>query len=191
MRRVISLPVVGSAAARSASPGARSADAPSDAAPCTEAARAPAPSSTHTLDESTVEATRPRTWGDCLREGWGVGAPCPWVGCRKHLLLELHEDRRLGYGLSLNGLGGRGSPHVSRPTTQHELDAFNDRALLFLFMMGESCSLRIGTRGAHTVEQVGDYLGMEKPSAHAAIKGAKASLKREGVDLDDPHEAAR
>lgn len=29
---------------------------------------------------------RPRTWGDCLRDGWGDdGTPCPWVSCAHHL----------------------------------------------------------------------------------------------------------
>lgn len=44
------------------------------------------------LSDERIEAMRPRTYGDCLREGWGYEGggerprtPCPWLGCKHHL----------------------------------------------------------------------------------------------------------
>lgn len=34
---------------------------------------------------------RPRTYGDCEREGLGLPRPCPWVGCSQHLALDVTE----------------------------------------------------------------------------------------------------
>ena len=34
---------------------------------------------------------RPRTYGDCEREGLGLLRPCPWVGCSQHLALDVTE----------------------------------------------------------------------------------------------------
>lgn len=34
---------------------------------------------------------RPRTYGDCEREGLGLLRPCPWVGCSQHLAIDVTE----------------------------------------------------------------------------------------------------
>jgi hypothetical protein len=35
--------------------------------------------------------SRPRTYGDCIRQGLGVVHRCPWVGCKYHLAIEVNE----------------------------------------------------------------------------------------------------
>lgn len=35
---------------------------------------------------------RPRTYGDCEREGYGTRVACPWVGCGYHLALDVQES---------------------------------------------------------------------------------------------------
>lgn len=46
----------------------------------------------------SIDEARPRTYGDCLaRDLGGEGSPCPWVGCKYHLAVDV--DRRGGLEL--------------------------------------------------------------------------------------------
>jgi hypothetical protein len=75
-----------------------------------------------------VDAARPRTRGDCR----GGLRPCPFVGCRYALYLDV---TRVG-ALMLN------FPDVEP------------------WDLVESCSLDIAERGEHTLEQVGGHLNL-------------------------------
>jgi hypothetical protein len=179
MRRVISLEVV-RAAATSTSPPVASAAARSGAATATAVAPLAAASSSSTSASDTAAATRPRTWGECLAMGWGDGSPCPWVGCRKHLLLEVRDATSRGQGLQLQGqrgFHGRGGPRVSRPSTQAELDTFADQAVEVLEGMTSTCALR---SRAVTNDELGASLGMTGEGARRALRSASRSYEAEG-----------
>lgn len=138
---------------------------------------APAPD---TCDEPTP-ADRPRTWGDCLRDGWGVDEPCPWVGCRYHLLLEV---RRSGQGQGLRLHGGRA---VYRPRTEDQVDELVERAVDRLSAMPATCALRVAAAGATTsFRRLGEVLGVEASNACRAAQAATAQLAAAGIDLGTP-----
>jgi hypothetical protein len=137
------------AVGRSTSPRAAPADVPSERATPTVGGAPPADTSQTTFDERMPEvlAPRPRTWGDCLREGWGDGQPCPWVSCAHHLLVEVAHSEKRGQGLRLMVVqDGWTRPKVSRPATQHGVDAFADRAVEALARRRDSCELRVAER---------------------------------------------
>lgn len=125
---------------------------------------------------------RPRTWGDCVREGWGDGEPCPWVGCSKHLLLDI-RDREYGQGIRLNVPQRRkGAPSIVVPRTDEEADAFADLAVAELEQREHTCSVRVALRGMHSYEQLGRILGVTGEGARLACKRA---LEGAGISLDD------
>lgn len=186
MRRVITVPAV---AAACTSPPARAAVVPSDAATDTAGAAPPGPSSQDTLDESTVEALRPRTWGDCLEAGWGDGEPCPWVGCTMHLLLDVSDSTWRGEGLVLNvQRRRRGRLRVIRPRTEDEVDAFVDQAVGELFTMEHTCARRCGPL---SIAQLGRALRITEEPARQLVKRALVELRGQGVDLEAEVERAR
>lgn len=75
-----------------------------------------------------LQDERPRSRADCIRGP----RPCPWVGCRHHLYLDVKEGGYLRYN-------------------------FPDRALEDL---DETCALDVAEEGRHTAEQVGDLVNM-------------------------------
>lgn len=187
MRRVITVPAV---AAESTSRPVPAAGAPSGAATAMAADAPPAASSPDTLDESTVEALRPRTWGDCLEAGWGDGEPCPWVGCTMHLLLDVSDSTWRGEGLVLNvRRRQRGRLPVIRPRTEDEVDAFVDQAVGELFAMGHTCAMRGG--GPLSIEQLAERLRLGRTSAGHRLQRALCTVRAQGVDLEAEVEGVR
>jgi hypothetical protein len=71
-----------------------------------------------------VDEPRPRTRGEC-RDGV---RPCPWVGCRHHLYLEVNAET--------------GSIKINFPDVEPE-------------DLAESCCLDVAERGGITLEEVG------------------------------------
>lgn len=183
------------APARSASRAVASAASPSAPATGTVEQGQQEDTSQLTFDGNTPEmlAPRPRTWGDCLREGWGDGKPCPWAGCSHHLLLEVVESPKRGQGLRLLVLQERmGHPAVSRPSTQRGMDAFRDRAVDTLFAKRDTCELRVADE-AHrsgkplSMRRIAKALALASSSpphhtlgeAVEAIRGQAGSLNQE------------
>ena len=80
--------------------------------------------------EDLTEVQRPRKRGDCA----GGMRPCPWVGCRHHLYLDV---RRESGNIKFN-YGGD-------PTE-----------------MSETCSLDVAEREGVTLEEVGRLLGLTR-----------------------------
>lgn len=70
---------------------------------------------------------RPRTRGEC-----GSARPCPWVGCRYHLLLEVGRD---------------GSLRLTHPD---------------IWAMPMSCCLDVADRGGETQDVIGAILGLNR-----------------------------
>ena len=81
------------------------------------------------IDVPVDALTRPRSWGECLREGWGdhdATGPCPWVSCRHHL----------AWAFAIYGSAGPGSEAAVAEVEKVDLDA-----------MPETCALRVATFG--------------------------------------------
>lgn len=87
--------------------------------------------------EEVRDGVRPRTRGDC-EDG---PRPCPWVGCRHHLLVDVGEDGRL---------------LKSRPFDEHDADS----VAFSLLSMPETCALDVAGAGAKSLEETGDAMGL-------------------------------
>jgi hypothetical protein len=81
-------------------------------------------------DEAHGEHPRPRTRGECL----DAPRPCPYVGCRHHLALDVTP-----------------SGSISEPYPGRELEALAD-----------TCSLDVADRGEHTLDEIGRILGVSR-----------------------------
>lgn len=125
-----------------------------------------------------LDALRPRTRGDC-QDG---PRPCPWVGCRWHLLWE---RRDLAW---LRGVGN-GSRYVPpRPRTDEEL-------LQVLEQLPETCALDVADRGPLMLAEVGQVLGLVRervrqiqekvldPNPALHLRGIPLRRARERLDL--------
>lgn len=98
---------------------------------------------------------RPRTRGECA----GVPRPCPYVGCRHHL------------GIEVNGAGNLSFAHG--PTEVHDLRW--------------SCSLDLAEHEGLTLDQVGQALGVTRERVRQlevrALAKAQRAAKRMGLDF--------
>jgi len=100
-----------------------------------------------------VQVQRPLTRGDC-RDG---PRPCPWVGCRHHLYLDVNEET--------------GSIKINFP----DLDPDE---------LTETCSVDAGERGGMTLEEVGEALAVTRERARQMEVRALLGLRRAGRKLD-------
>lgn len=108
----------------------------------------------HDLDLPEVEEpTRPRTRGDCV-DG---PRPCPWVSCVHHLLTEVTEQGSLKLNLGAGQRPRWSSRSIS--VRGRNADAI-DVAVDALVRMQHSCSLDVADDGEHTLEEVGERLGV-------------------------------
>jgi hypothetical protein len=80
----------------------------------------PIPTAPKHMADSMLALPRPTTRGDCDQEA----RPCPWVGCRHHLLLEVAESK----GAQRSTPAGK--PRDIRPTSLRLNRANRGRALL-------------------------------------------------------------
>ena len=85
------------------------------------------------IEDEYSRSPRPRTRGECRR----ARRPCPWLGCRYHLGLELTEAGSIYY----RDLGE----------------------------MRDTCALDVADRGEHTLQQVGDLLGVTREAIRQII----------------------
>ena len=89
---------------------------------------------------------RPRTWGDCLRDGWGDGVPCPWVGCVHHLVWARSTSNDEGRGI----VAEPGDPRTVDRVEQLEIDALT-----------HTCALRVA-QDESTLLEIGAVLGVTR-----------------------------
>lgn len=80
-------------------------------------------------DATLAEHDRPRTRGDC-QDG---PRPCPWVGCREHLYLQVSED----------------TGHIKAQAGEP-------------WEMAETCALDVADRGGLTLEAVAEIMGVTR-----------------------------
>lgn len=94
------------------------------------------------------EALRPRTRGDC-QEGL---RPCPWVGCRHHLFLDVTPA---------------GNVTTNFPDLEVE-------------QLVETCALDVADQGGETLEATGEVLNVTRERIRQIEVRALARLKRRG-----------
>lgn len=95
------------------------------------------------LVEPRHDETRPLTRGECV----DAPRPCPWVGCRHHLGIDVNDTG----SITIRFATAVGTPH--RP-------AYDDG--IAWDAMAESCALDVADRGGATLEEVGDLLNVTR-----------------------------
>lgn len=105
------------------------------------------------------QVARPRTRDECP-----AARPCPFVGCRHHLYLEVNQET--------------GSITINRPDLEpHELES--------------SCSLDVAENGGHTLDQVGQILNISRErvrqlETRVIVGKLKGSIEIIALGLDGP-----
>jgi len=93
--------------------------------------------------EEELAVERPKTIEDC------PSGPCPWVGCKYHLYLNVKPNGRVQFNFP-------------------ELE---------VWQIPETCALRVTKRGGITLEEVGELNNMTREMARQVVKGALAKLE--------------
>ncbi len=110
------------------------------------------------MDEEIGPYWRPKTRGDCAE----VERPCPYVGCKFHLYLDVNETN--------------GSMKLNFPSIGPDE------------MTSDSCSLDVAEEGRHTLLQIGRRMALVRERARqveaVALRKFKANAP-DGVDLLD------
>lgn len=100
-------------------------------------------------------AERPRTRGDCA-DG---ARPCPWVGCRHNLLIDVHPE-----------------------TGSIQINAFDpDAGEVDLDALPDTCALDVADRGGMTLEEVGARLGITRERARQVEQAALEKVRHGGL----------
>ena len=106
-------------------------------------------------DEHATEP-RPRTRGECV-DG---PRPCPWVGCRHHLAIDINTS---GHPRIAFGIDDDGDVRLAGPT-------------------GDSCSLDVADAGSLTLDDLGAVLAVTRERARQiegpAVELLKGKLRR-------------
>jgi len=101
-----------------------------------------------------VDIDRPKTRGDCI-DG---PRPCPWVGCRYHLYLDVVYIKTKG-----------------RARIVYRHPGKEPWELVF------SCALDIADMGPHSLDEIGVFIG-KGDTKHAKVCKGTSSLSREYVN---------
>lgn len=98
---------------------------------------------------------RPKTRGDCM----GEMRPCPWVGCKQHLYLDVN------------------------PVTGAIRIAFPD---LEPWELEHTCALDVADRGGITLEEVGQITNVSRERIRQVETIALLKIKRTDREFEDP-----
>jgi hypothetical protein len=93
-----------------------------------------------------VELVRPRVRADCEH----AVRPCPWAGCRWHLLNVRHSDGRLEVGGLVLEAEADGAT----------VDVFTEAAAEAVVNLPESCALDLADQDGMSQHEVGAVLGV-------------------------------
>jgi hypothetical protein len=111
---------------------------------------------------------RPRTWGDCLRDGWGdAGTPCPWVSCAHHLAWTRAIRGDVGPGRPCE-------PGDERATAKLEA-ALSDGDSWLLDEMPATCALRVAQEPL-SLDEIGAHFGFTRERARQIERIALRAL---------------
>lgn len=102
---------------------------------------------------------RPKTRGDC-KDG---PRPCPWVGCRHHLLIDVRRGVLYAYG------------HEARGDAQRVFDSWVDQ--MDKDNPVPSCSLDVADEGEHTVDQLATLLGVHSRGIVTELSVAQEAMR--------------
>jgi hypothetical protein len=105
------------------------------------------------------DVVRPRTRSEC-----GEVRPCPFVSCRHHLYLDVHET---------SGRVKMNFPHL-------EVDELE-----------ESCSLDVAERGGVTLDTVGRFMNITRERIRQLEVLAVAKAANTNIEMEDPKEVDR
>ena len=94
---------------------------------------------------------RPRTWGECEERGLGAWVPCPYVGCKHHLAVDV--SARCG--------------SIKEAYPGLDVD-----------QLPATCSLRVAAEGEHTLEAVGQLANITRERARQIEAKALKKLAR-------------
>ena len=108
------------------------------------------------------EHARPRRRGECV----DAPRPCPWVSCRHHLALEANPSGSLTIAQALP-LDGAHEGHTPSYDDGVDWDA-----------MPETCALDVADRGDHTLEEIGDILGLTRERVRQIADKGLDSFRR-------------
>lgn len=100
---------------------------------------------------SEERAQRPRTRGECL-DG---ERPCPWVGCRWHLALDVGERAGTLHSYTRHSLPIRG-------TTAEDFEWWSDVLVARVEHASETCALDVADSGGVTLQRVATLLGVTR-----------------------------
>ena len=106
-----------------------------------------------------VSWPRPRKRSECRNDP----RPCPFVGCRYHLLCDVTVTGAVSLAWSVEEL----------------------------FRMPETCALDVAERGGCTLEEIGRLLRITRERARQISAEAARKIRRSGVDLEDVPEVRR
>ena len=106
--------------------------------------------------DPTAEPKRPQTRADCQK----VPRPCPWVGCKHHLLLEVYEGGAIAIASRRRARDGRPVSLYVRPRPSPMIiGRFCDQAVATLERLQDTCALDVAERGGHTLAETGAFMG--------------------------------
>jgi len=109
--------------------------------------------------EPVADYWRPTTRGDCLPGGLNCARPCPFVGCRFHLYLDVRPN---------------GNIRLNFPSLDPE-------------QLADSCALDVADEGGATLLRVGDSIGVTREMIRQMEAVILAKLPRtEDGDLGEP-----
>jgi len=137
-----------------------------------------------------VTDRRPKTRADCI-DG---PRPCPWLGCRYHLGVEVEESRNArGIRFFVNEAGTRRSigdrgvfvklwyRGKTLPVSKMRID----RLVSAVMSRSQTCALDIAEQGGLTLAEVGSVLGVSRERVRQiesgglrAIRSGARALKR-------------
>jgi len=106
--------------------------------------------------------------------------PCPWVGCRYHLLLHVAKDGKLSMNRP-KATPGRRPGVQATPDAQWFVEQWMERAAeLAMTEMEETCAFDVAAKGGMTFEEIARLLGSNKQNCQHECDGAVKKLKEGG-----------
>jgi hypothetical protein len=147
------------------------------------------------MEAAMLSVPRPRLRGECREEA----RPCPWVGCRHHLLLTLARPRRLNPEKARATMLVLAGPTETRKTGRRRglptnaarvlVEAWIDEAVERLLRLGYTCTLDlVEEKGALDDTAGGAVLGISRQAFAAEANRAEHKFRRlleaHGVDAE-------
>lgn len=121
-------------------------------------------------EANAIQAERPRTRGDCVNGP----RPCPWVGCRHHLYLNVDEDSG---AITLN------FPAPEDAKTRMNAKRGPEEAAVPVWELQHSCSLDVAEMGGLNLTEMGEQMRLTKERIRQIEEAAKTEMRNSGIDL--------